>query len=160
MPSLFSLVSYCAAVRIGQIMYITTPLDGFPTSITRHTKRVPIPNDTSSGSSRRDVSIADLFGTDTTVKTAVEIIDHGKSAQGGLVLYTPSYTVEGKSFEYKLVIAASVAWSIRGCWGKGEWGPEWQRKNARHTRSVRLLVLLQAHPIDQNAFLVIFVAIP
>ena len=50
---------------------------------------VLIPNDTSLKSSGRDVSNADLFGTDTvpTIPTipTVEIsnIDHGKSAKGG-----------------------------------------------------------------------------
>ena len=50
--------------------------------------RVEVSNDTSSERSRRDVSNAGLFGTDTiptipTIPTTVSgDIDHGKSAQG------------------------------------------------------------------------------
>ena len=46
-------------------------------------------NDTSSESSRRDVSSADLFSTDT-IPTVVEISTMRKSAQGGGVIV--SYT--------------------------------------------------------------------
>ena len=51
-------------------------------------------------------SNADLFGTDTT--PTVEIIDHGKSAQGGLVLYTPSYTVLRRQFIPGTSLASAV----------------------------------------------------
>ena len=54
------------------------------------TKRVPIPNDTSSDSSRRDVSNAELLGTDAI--PAVEISRYGKSPQG-CVMYTVVYGV-------------------------------------------------------------------
>ena len=40
---------------------ITPPWSGFPSSIARQPKRVPQPNDTSSESSRRDVSNADFL---------------------------------------------------------------------------------------------------
>ena len=42
-----------------------TPLRRFPKLDSSATKRVPIPNGTSSESSRREVSNAELFGTDT-----------------------------------------------------------------------------------------------
>ena len=53
------------------------------------TKRVPvpIPNDTSSESSRRDVSNADLFGT-SIFPTAVEMSSMEKSAEGCVVHVT------------------------------------------------------------------------
>ena len=47
------------------------------------TKRVPIPNDTSSESSRRDVYNADPIGTDT-IPTMGDI-NHRKSAQGDVI---------------------------------------------------------------------------
>ena len=54
------------------------------------TKMVPIPNDTSSESSPRDASNADVVGVDTVA--TVEIINHGKTAQG-CVIYCTQYTV-------------------------------------------------------------------
>ena len=55
---------------------------------------MPIPNDTSSESSRRDVSDAELLGTDTinTINNSNSSgdIDNGKSAYGGVV-YTVLY---------------------------------------------------------------------
>ena len=50
------------------------------------TKRVPIPNDTHSENSQRDVSDADLSGTDTICYNYCGDIDHGKSAQGGVIM--------------------------------------------------------------------------
>ena len=49
-----------------------------------------IPNDESSGSSRRDVSNADLFGTATIPTVEISTMNLGKSAQGG-VIYTVIY---------------------------------------------------------------------
>ena len=63
-----------------------TPLVRYSKLDSSTTKRVPIPNDTSTSPeiSRRDVSNADLFGTDT-VAAAVEISTIGTPTQGGLV---------------------------------------------------------------------------
>ena len=63
-----------------------TPLGRFSKVDIAATKRVPIPNDASPESSRRDVSNADVFSTGTR-PTAVEISSMETSAQGG-VMYT------------------------------------------------------------------------
>ena len=58
-----------------------TPLGRFSKLDCSTTKRVPIPNDTSSESSRRDVSNADLFGH-RHYSNCCGGINHGKSFQG------------------------------------------------------------------------------
>ena len=65
-----------------------TPLGRFSKRDCSLIKRVPVPNDTCSESSRRDVSNADLLGTGTISNCGD--IDHGKSAQGGAI-YTVVY---------------------------------------------------------------------
>ena len=77
----------CLPVNDG--VYVSpSPGAVFPSSICSTTKRVPIPNDTSSESSRRDGSNTDLVGT--VHYSNCGDIEHGKSAQGG-VLYTVVY---------------------------------------------------------------------
>ena len=52
-----------------------TPLDRFPKLDCSATKRVPMPNDTSSESSRRDVFNGDLYGTGGTVPTVTTTVE-------------------------------------------------------------------------------------
>ena len=59
----------CIITRIQPAVSITPSWGGFSSSIARHPKRVPIPNDSSSECAGRDVFNADLFGTDTTIST-------------------------------------------------------------------------------------------
>ena len=75
---------------------------------------MPIPNNTSSESSRRDGSKADLFGTDTVANCGD--IEHGKSARegGDIVMYT---VVEGCKGYYELVYALVHPGAKRGCFG-------------------------------------------
>ena len=51
-----------------------------------------MPNDTSSESSLRDVSNAELFGTGTMPPVEVSTMNLGKSAEGG-VIYTVVYRI-------------------------------------------------------------------
>ena len=64
-------------------MFITHPWGGFSKLDCSTTKRVPIPNDTSSESSRRDVSSADLFGSGTI--PTVEISTMEDRPRGGVI---------------------------------------------------------------------------
>ena len=81
----YTTVCYC------EYHIITPPWCGFPSSTARQPRGCQYRTmRTSSESSRRDASNAELFGTNT-IPTAVEIpnIDHGKFGPGGAgVIYT------------------------------------------------------------------------
>ena len=81
-----------------------TPLGRFSKLDCSTTKRVPTPNAiyTSSESSRRDVSSADLYGADTTANTAVEISTMDNRPRG--MYYTLSYTVPTPVWPKQLVL--------------------------------------------------------
>ena len=77
------------------------------------TKAVPISNDnTSSESSRRDVFNAELFWHGHYDSKCGDI-NHGTSAQGGLVLYIPSYTVLFVIFAAELCLAKRILSAVR-----------------------------------------------
>ena len=72
-----------------------TPLGRFSKLDCSPTKTVPIANENSSGSSRRDASYADIFGTDTVPDAEISSMAN----RPGGVRYTPSYTVTIPSSE-------------------------------------------------------------
>ena len=79
-----------------------TPLEQFSKLDCSTTKRVPIPNDTFPASSGRDVSIADLYGTATTIPTIPTIPTMENRPRG--VGYTPSCTVLATLHEYEALL--------------------------------------------------------
>ena len=82
--------------------HYNTPLERFSKVDCSTTKRVPIPNDTFPASSGRDVSIADLYGTATTIPTIPTIPTMENRPRG--VGYTPSCTVLATLHEYEALL--------------------------------------------------------
>ena len=62
--------------RVRWLVYITPSWSGFPSSISRRPRELPISNDKSPESSQRDAYNADLIGTDAIPTVEISSMGH------------------------------------------------------------------------------------